>query len=75
MLVNDTTMVMKIRPDHFMEHIESNDFKVANPLIPGRKDGLKYFADSLKKAGFDNPVLMFVTFEDNSSKEQQENEP
>jgi hypothetical protein len=68
MLVNDSTMVMKIRPDHFMEHIESNDFKTTNPLIPGRKEGLKYFADSLKKAGFDNPVLMFVTFKNNRSK-------
>lgn len=61
-MVNDSTMVMKIRFDYLVEHIESSDFKDNNPKYPESKKRLKLFVDSLRATGFDNPVLMFVTF-------------
>ncbi len=61
-MVNDSTMVMNIRFDYLIEHIESKDFKDNIPKFPDRKERLKFFVDSLKNTGFDNPVLMFVTF-------------
>jgi hypothetical protein len=61
-MVNDSTMVMKIRFDYLIEHIKSADFKKNMPKYPDRKKKLEMFVDSLKKAEFDNPVYMFVTF-------------
>jgi len=61
-MVNDSTMVMNIRFEYLIEHIESNDFKDNIPKFPDRKEKLEYFVDSLKNTGFDNPVLMFVTY-------------
>jgi len=61
-MVNDSSMVMIMRFDHLVGHIESNDFKDNIPKYPDRKERIKYFIDSLKTTGFDNPVLMFVTF-------------
>jgi len=51
-----------IRFEYLIEHIESKDFKDNIPKFPDRKERLKFFVDSLKNTGFDNPVLMFVTF-------------
>jgi hypothetical protein len=61
-MVNDSTMVMKIRFDHLLEHIESIEFENNVPKYPEQKKRLVEFVDSLKKEGFDNPVYMFVTF-------------
>ncbi len=61
-MVNDSTMVMKIRFNHMIEHIASDDFKNKNSKYPERKKRLKEIVDSLKKADFDNPILMFVAF-------------
>ncbi len=61
-MINDSTMVMKIRFDFLVEHIESNDFKDNILKYPDRKERLNNFVDSLRTAGFDNPVFMFVTF-------------
>jgi hypothetical protein len=62
MMVNDSTMVMKIRFDHMTEHVSSDDFKNNTPKLPENKKRLEFLVDSLTNAGFDNPVLMFVTF-------------
>jgi len=59
-MVNDSTMVVKIRFDHLREHIASTDFKNSKPKYPEKKKELEQLADSLSV--FDNPVLMFVTF-------------
>ena len=61
-MVNDSIMVMKIKFDRLLEHIASDDFKNSIPKYPERKKRLEMLVDSLRKAGFDNPVLMFVTF-------------
>ena len=61
-MVNDSTMVMNIRFEYLVEHIESKDFRDNIPKFPDRKEKLEYFIDSLKNTGFDNPVLMFVKF-------------
>ncbi|HQG37262.1 MAG TPA: 6-bladed beta-propeller [Bacteroidales bacterium] len=61
-MVNDSTMMMKIKFDYLVEHIESNDFKYNIPKYPERKKKLEMLVDSLKKVEFDNPVYMFVTF-------------
>ena len=61
-MIDDSTMVMKIRFDYLIEHIESADFKNNIPKYPDRKRKLEMFVDSLRKAEFDNPVYMFVTF-------------
>ena len=71
MIVNDSTMVMKIKFDYFVEHMESVDFKSSNPMFPDRKKRLEYFIDSLKKTGFDNPVLMFVTYRNKKNEKAQ----
>jgi hypothetical protein len=55
-------MVMNIRFEYLIEHIESNDFIDYIPKYPDRKEKLRNLVDSLKLTGFDNPVLMFVTF-------------
>jgi mRNA-degrading endonuclease HigB of HigAB toxin-antitoxin module len=61
-MVNDSTMVMKIKFDHLVEHVRSEDFKKNYPKYPESKKRLELLVDSLLKAEFDNPVLMFVTF-------------
>jgi hypothetical protein len=66
-MVNDSTMVMKIRSDYLIEHIGSVDFKNNIPKYPEKKRRLEEFVDSIKRAGFDNPVYMFVTFKNSES--------
>jgi hypothetical protein len=61
-MVNDSTMVMKIRFDYLTEHIESEEFNNSVPKYPDRKKRLEMYVDSLRKAEFDNPVYMLVTF-------------
>jgi hypothetical protein len=61
-MINDSTMVMNIRFEYLIEHIESKDFKDNTPRYPEKKKRLESFVDSLSRTGFDNPVLMFVTF-------------
>jgi len=62
MMVNDSTMVMDIQFNHFYKHIVSEDFKNNKPKYPEKKKRLEVLIDSLRKAEFDNPVLMFVTY-------------
>ena len=64
-MVNDSTMVMKIRFDYLVEHIASEEFNKSQPKYPEKKKKLELFVDSLKNADFDNPVYMFVTFKKN----------
>lgn len=61
-MVNDSTMVMKIKFDYLKEHIASDDFKNSISKYPERKKRIEVLVDSLNKAKFDNPVYMFVTF-------------
>jgi hypothetical protein len=61
-MVNDSTMVMNIRFEYLIEHIESKDFKDNIPKFPDRKEKRRNLVNSLKLTGFDNPVLMFVKF-------------
>ena len=61
-MVNDSTMVMKVRFDYLAEHVRSDDFKNITPKYPDRKERLEGFVDSLMRVGFDNPVYMFVTY-------------
>lgn len=61
-MIDDSTMVMKIRFDYLIEHIESDEFKNDTPLNPEKKKKLETFVDSLRNTGFDNPVYMVVTF-------------
>ncbi|MCE5345657.1 MAG: 6-bladed beta-propeller [Bacteroidales bacterium] len=61
-MVNDSTMVMKIRFEQLIEHIASDDFKNNTPKYPERKKRLEELVDSLMKAEFDNPLYMMVTF-------------
>jgi len=55
-------MVMNIRFEYLIEHIESKDFKDNIPKFPDRKEKRRNLVNSLKLTGFDNPVLMFVKF-------------
>ena len=61
-MVNDSTLVMTIRFDHLIKHIASDDFKNNIPKYPEKKKRHETLVDSLIKAEFDNPILMFVTF-------------
>jgi hypothetical protein len=61
-MINDSTVIMKIRFDHLINHIKSNDFLNNIPKYPDRKEKLKMLVDSLQKVDFDNPVYMFCTF-------------
>jgi len=60
--INDSTLIMKIRFDHLVEHIESDDFKSNYPDFPERKKKLEMFVDSLRNINYNNPIYMFVTF-------------
>jgi hypothetical protein len=59
-LINDSTMVMTISARDLKYHIASDDFKNNIPRYPEKKRQLEELANSLSE--FDNPVLMFVTF-------------
>jgi mRNA-degrading endonuclease HigB of HigAB toxin-antitoxin module len=61
-MINDSVLVMKIRPDHLFNHIESNDFKDNYSKCPDKKNELKIFVDSLRRVEYDNPIYMLVTF-------------
>lgn len=61
-MVNDSTMAMGISFNQLVSHVESDDFKNNTPKNPEQKDKLAAMVDSLKKADFDNPVYMLVTF-------------
>lgn len=58
--VNDSTMLMWINAEAFLNHISSNDFKNSNPKDPQKKKQLEELAK--KVTMFDNPILMYVTF-------------
>jgi hypothetical protein len=61
-IINDSTVVMKIRFDHLFKHINSIDFLNNPSKHPERKRRLEMLVDSLQNAGFDNPVYMFCIF-------------
>ena len=61
-MLNDSTMVMKIRFDYLVEYIESDEFNKNMPKYPDKKRKLHELVNSLQMSGFDNPVYMFVTF-------------
>lgn len=61
-IINDSTLIMRITINRLVQHTESEDFKKAIPKFPERKNRLEFFTDSLKKAEFDNPMFMVVTF-------------
>jgi hypothetical protein len=61
-MVDESTMLMSISFHYFREHIASNDFKLNIPKYPEKKKELDILTDSLIKVGFDNPILMFITF-------------
>jgi hypothetical protein len=58
--INDSTMLMWIRVDQLLKHVESKDFKDSEPKFPEKKKQLKELVQKLKPE--DNGVLMFVTF-------------
>jgi hypothetical protein len=58
--VNDSTMLMWIKADDFLNHISSDDFKNSSPKDPEKKKQLEELAK--KVTMFDNPILMYVTF-------------
>jgi hypothetical protein len=58
--INDSTMLMWIKAEDFLNHISSNDFKNARPKDPEKKKQLEELAK--KVTMFDNPILMYVTF-------------
>lgn len=59
-MVNDSTMVMWFDAKQLKDHTSSDDFKDVTPKYPDKKKALEYLAKTLTE--FDNPVLMFVTF-------------
>lgn len=58
--VNDSTMLMWIKAEDFLNHISSDDFKNSLPKNSEKKKQLEEFAT--KVTMFDNPILMYVTF-------------
>jgi hypothetical protein len=58
--VNDSTMLMWINAEDFLNHISSDDFKNSSPKDPEKKKQLEEFAT--KVTMFDNPILMYMTF-------------
>lgn len=58
--VNDSTMLMWIKAEDFLNHILSDDFKNAIPKNPDKKKQLEELAK--KVTSLDNPILMYVTF-------------
>ncbi len=59
-MVNDSTLVMSVRPDQLKEHIANEDFRKGIPRYPEKKKQLEDLANSV--SDLDNPILMFVTF-------------
>jgi hypothetical protein len=57
--VNDSTLLMWIKAEDFLNHISSDDFKNSVPKNPEKKKQLEEFADKITM--FDNPILMCVT--------------
>jgi hypothetical protein len=60
MQVNDSTMMMWIKAEDLINHIESNDFNNCEAVFPAKKKQLAEMVHKLSPQ--DNPVLMFVTF-------------
>ena len=58
--VNDSTMVMWIKPSDLIKHIKNIDFRNIVLKYPEKKKHLEELANKLNE--LDNPVLMFVTF-------------
>ena len=58
--VNDSTLLMWVSADKLKDHVASDDFKNNVPKYPEKKKELEDLANKLTE--FDNPVLMFVTF-------------
>ena len=56
--VNDSTLVMMIKPSDLIKHTESDDFKNILPSNNSNKKKLEDLANKIKD--LDNPVLMFV---------------
>jgi len=59
-MVNDSTMVMFIDAMKFKDHLNSEDFKNSNPKYPEKKIQLEKLSEKI--SGFDNSIMMFVTF-------------
>ena len=60
MQLNDSTMVMWIKPSDLKKHIKNIDFRNIVLKYPEKKKHLEELANKLNE--LDNPVLMFVTF-------------
>ncbi len=60
MQVNDSTMVMWIKPSDLIKHIKNIDFRNIVLKYPEKKKHLEELANKLNE--LDNPVLMVVTF-------------
>jgi hypothetical protein len=58
-MINDSTMVMGMLAEQFREHINSDDFKSNESVIPEKKKQLLEFANNLSE--YDNIVIMSVT--------------
>jgi hypothetical protein len=58
--INDSTMVMWIKPEELIAHIASDDFRKSVPKYPEKKKALEEMVNRLTI--LDNPVLMYVTF-------------
>jgi hypothetical protein len=60
--INDSTLIMKIRFDHLLQHVESEQFKSFSPKYSEKKKRLEILVDSLKKIEYQEPIYMLVTF-------------
>lgn len=58
--INDSTMVMWVKPDELKTYIASNEFKNSVPKYPEKKKQLEELANRITV--LDNPILMIVTF-------------
>lgn len=59
-MINDSTMVMFLTATDLKNYLNSNDFKTSVCKYPEKKKELQKLGNGLTE--FDNPVLMFVTF-------------
>ena len=59
-MVNDSTMAMWVEAKQLKDHVASDDFKNSVSKCPEKKKQLEELANKLTE--FDNPVLMFLTF-------------
>jgi len=60
-MVNDSTMLMVLNFQDLKEHILSDVFIKSNPIYIEKKKKLEEFVDSLIKAEYYNPVLMYLS--------------